>query len=156
MNRDRCCKCRCDFCEPGDILDEILEAIRGVEEGIKDIVCGLEDICCCRIQEGIRGIERGLCKVDKCLDKVIDGLRDVEFECDYRSNMNIKEGICDLKDGIRGVQEGLCQLKNCCLCEGLESVQCGLHDLQEGLCNLVRGVDDLSDERDRRRKSKCC
>ena len=152
MYRNRCnsYKCECD-CEQLDVLEEIQKGICKIKEGIKFIQNGLDAICCCKICEGIKCI----CLVEQGLKDVIKGLRDVEFECDYRSNVCIKEGICDLKDGVRGVQEGLCQLQKCCLCEGLESVQCGLKDLEQGLCTLIKGVNEISDERDRRRKTKC-
>jgi hypothetical protein len=155
MHKNRYYFCKCD-CEQEDVLDAIERGICRIKEGIKDVKIGLDLICCCRIQEGIKCIEKGLCKLEKGLDEVVEGLRDVEFECDYRSNMNIVEGICDLKDGVRGVREGLCQLKKCCLCEGLESIQCALHDLDEGLCKLVKGVAEIRDERDMRRKKKFC
>lgn len=147
--------CDCSQCKQVDSIDEIQKGIYKIEEGIKDIQRGLELICCCRIREGIKCIEQGLCEVVKGLDDVIDALKDFEFECDYRSNEAIKAGVCGLKDGIKGVQEGLCELQNCCLCEGIESVKEGLKDLQEGLCTLVKGVNDVIDERNSRRKHKC-
>ena len=43
------------------------------------------DLICCRIQEGIRCIEKGLCRLEQGSTLVVKGLRDVEFECDYRA-----------------------------------------------------------------------
>lgn len=147
-------QCNCDQCQVNEV-DAIQDAVCKIKEGIQGIQDGLDTICCCRIREGINGIAEGLCKVKNGLADVIDSLKDYEFECDYRSNANIKNGVCDTKDGVKGVQEGLCRLQNCCLCEGIEGVQDGLQDLESGLCNLVKGVNQLNDERDNRKNNKC-
>lgn len=142
-------------CGDEDVLGDAQKGIDLIKSGFKDVLCGLDLICCrCRISEGIRCIERGLCKIEKGLDAVIDGLKCIEFECDYRNNGNIKNGICGIQDGIRHLKRGVCQLNKCCLCDGIESVQCGLRAVEEGLCYLIKGIDDIRGERER--KCECC
>lgn len=152
MYQNRLCSCECECSE----VDSIQEGIMRIKQGVKAIQNGLDMICCCRINEGVKGIEKGYCKVKDGLDDVVYGLSDYEFECDYRRNMGIKEGVCDLKDGVKDVNKGLCELQNCCLCEGIDSVRDGLQDLEEGLCNLVKGINDIQDQREKRRKNKYC
>jgi len=155
-NRYYNCSCECK-CEQPDVLDEIQESICQIKEGIKYTKCGFDLICCrCRICEGIRCIEKGTCFAEKGLAGVVDGVKSIEFECEYRCNANIKNGVCGINEGVRSLREAICRLRHCCLCEGIENVQSGLCQLEEGLCYLVKGIDDLKSEEDCRKKSKSC
>ena len=53
MYKNRYFFCEC-HCEQPDVLDVIEKGICLIKEGIKDVKIGLDLICCCRIQEGIR------------------------------------------------------------------------------------------------------
>ncbi|HZK01684.1 MAG TPA: hypothetical protein VFC96_02355 [Anaerovoracaceae bacterium] len=156
MYRKKFYKCDCCDCEPEDVFGNVEDAIRRIKDGRKDILHGLHLICCCcRICEGIRCIERGICKIEKGLAELVDGLKCFEFECDYKNDSNIKAGICGVKDALHCLKKGLCQLQNCCLCDGIESIQCGLQYLDEALCYLEKGVGDMKCQKESWRKG-CC
>lgn len=142
MYRKKYYKCECN-CEPEDLLGGAQAGIKRIKDGRKDILCGLHLICCCcKICEGIRLIERGICKIEKGLEELIDGLKCLEFECDYKNDSNFRNGVCGVRDALVCLKKGLCQLKNCCLCDGVESIQCGLQHLDEALCYLEKAMDD--------------
>jgi hypothetical protein len=137
------CGPRCD-CEEADVLGQVQAGIDLINKGFKEALCGLDLICCqCRICEGTKAIERALCRSEKGIDMVVNGLTDLEYEYDFRNNCNIKNGIKGVKEGNRFLRKGLCQLQKCCLCDGIESIQCGLQCLEQGLCYLTKGVNDL-------------
>jgi hypothetical protein len=145
------CGPRCN-CGEEDVLGEVQKGLNLINDGFKDILCGLNLICChCKICEGIKYIERGICKIEKGLDLVVNGLTCIEFECDYRNNGNIKNGVCGIKEALRQLKKGLCQLEKCCLCDGIESIQCGLHHLEQGVCSLTKGIKDIRDQQGYRR-----
>ncbi len=153
MYRKKYYKCdHCD-CEPEDILGEAQEGLRRIKDGRKDILCGLHLICCCcKICEGIRCIERGICKIEKGLDQLINGLKCLEFEWDCKNDSNFRNGVCGVRDALVCLKKGLCQLQKCCLCDGIESIQCGLQHLDEALCNLEKGIAGVGANR----RTVCC
>jgi len=158
MYRKKYYKCDCNLeCPEEDIFDDVKKAIERIEEGRKDILCGLNLICCCcKICEGTNQIERGICKIEKGLDNLCDALRCIEFECDFRNNSNIRNGVCGVKEATQTLKRGLCQLQHCCLCDAIEIIQCGLQELDESLCELVKGIEDIRDEREHRKRGRCC
>jgi hypothetical protein len=158
MYKKKYYKCDCNIkCAQEDVLGEATNGINKIKDGRKDILYGLHLICCCcKISEGIRYIERGICKIEKGLNELVNGLRCYEFELDCKNNQNIRNGICGVREALRVLKKGLCQLKNCCLCDGIESIQCGLQILDEALCCLENGMSDVKGERDDCIRGRCC
>lgn len=158
MYRKKYYNCNCDVkCEQPNVLGTAEESLCRIEEGRKDILCGLHLICCCcKICEGMKRIERGICRMEKGLEGFVGGLQGLEFECDYRNNNNIKEGVCGIKEALHCLKKGLCQLQNCCLCDGIETVQCGLQILDGGLCHLTKGLEEVRGDLDSGRRCRCC
>jgi hypothetical protein len=73
-------------------------------ENIRD---GLEDICKCRMCEGIKDIRKGLCKIEEGLCDIVKGVKDTDFDHNCAAKKAILDGICDIKEGICDIRKGL-------------------------------------------------
>lgn len=146
---------RYDWCECDRVagIDDIKKGICKIEEGIKDIRCGLKKLCKCQVREGIKYIQKGLCKLEKGLCCVVKGLED--YDGCSEGKHKIKEGICDIKEGIKCIGMGLCDVCKCDVCKGVASIQAGLECVEKGLCNLVEGLKDILNDMDIKRKHRC-
>ncbi|MDD3168312.1 MAG: hypothetical protein PHC91_02460 [Eubacteriales bacterium] len=133
-------------------IEDIQKGICYLKEGIKDIYKGLDCLCSCCIQDGVKAINRGLCKLEKGICYILDGLKDLEYDNDCRDRKEMKEAICDIKEGIRCVQKGLCDVCKRRVCEGIKAIHEGLQHIEKGLCELTDDLDDILSENDMKRK----